>query len=57
MFLLMLVIAWFLTWFDFDALFIKGFNELTSKNISIAGYYIIFFLIGILIDVISELRK
>lgn len=57
MFLFMLIIAWFLTWFDFDELFIKGFNELTNRSITIAGYYIIFFVIGLLVDIFNEIKS
>lgn len=56
-FIAMLLVAWMLTWFDFDEYFIRGFNEITSKNISIAGYYFIFFVVGVLIDLIYMLRS
>lgn len=52
----LLIAAWILTLFDFDEHFIKGFNELTSKSITISGYYLMFFLIGLSIDLFEILR-
>jgi hypothetical protein len=46
----MLLVAWILTWFGFDDLFIKGFHELFNKEISVATYYMIFLGIGLVID-------
>ncbi len=47
-----LLIAWILSWFKFNELFVRAFNELFHKKISNASYYFIFFCIGALGDVI-----
>jgi len=52
-----LLLAWILSLFGFDDLFTKGFNELTGKNITTAGYYIVFFLIGLMFDLLKAIRE
>ena len=39
-----LLIAWILSWFKFEQLFIQAFQELFNKTISKASYYFIFLL-------------
>lgn len=51
-----LLIAWILSWFDFDKMFIRAFKELFNKEITIASYYFIFFAIGVLGDMILFLK-
>ncbi|WP_223702075.1 hypothetical protein [Sutcliffiella deserti] len=46
-----LVIAWILSWFDFEQIFIKAFKELFNKEITKASYYFIFFCIGVIGDI------
>lgn len=46
----LLILAWFLSLFGFDHVFIQGANELFGVRITIAGYYLIFFLVGLLFD-------
>ncbi|MGG5460796.1 hypothetical protein [Clostridium sp. B9] len=41
-------IAWFLSVFDFDEVFIKGFNEIFDKKITKDTYYLIFAFLGVL---------
>ena len=45
-----LLIAWILSWFKFDTLFIQAFKELFKKDITIASYYFLFFCIGLIGD-------
>lgn len=45
--------AWILSWFGFDNLFVKGFNELFNRNITTAGYYIFFVIAGIGYEVLK----
>ncbi len=52
MIIVFLVIAWFLSLFKFDTLFIKAFKELFNKEITKASYYFIFFFIGAIGDLI-----
>lgn len=47
-----LVVAWFVSLFGADKLIIRGVLELTGKQITTAGYYTIFALLGLLGGVI-----
>lgn len=47
-----LLIGWILSWFSFDKLLILAFEELFNKEITIASYYFIFFVIGVIGDLI-----
>jgi hypothetical protein len=42
-----LIVAWFVALFGGDLLLIQGIFELTGKEISSAGYYTIFALLGL----------
>lgn len=46
----MLIIAWILTLFDFDNIFINGAKEIFKIDVTSNGYYFVFFLIGLIID-------
>ncbi|BCB03909.1 hypothetical protein [Bacillus sp. KH172YL63] len=46
-----LLIAWMLSWFKFERLFIQAFKELFHKEVTVASYYFIFFCIGTLGDI------
>lgn len=48
------IVGWFVSLFGGDALVIQGVYELTGKEISSAGYYIIFALLGIIGSVINN---
>ncbi|MCI1615632.1 MULTISPECIES: hypothetical protein [Heyndrickxia] len=47
-----LILGWILSWFDFQELFIQAFNELFNKDISTASYYLVFFSIGLIGDIV-----
>ena len=47
-----LLIAWILTWFKFQHLFIQAFKELFKLDITNASYYFVFFCIGSFGDLI-----
>jgi len=47
-----LIIAWILSWFKFEQLFIEAFKELFNKEITKASYYFIFFCIGAIGDIV-----
>lgn len=49
-----LILACILSLFGFDTIFVAGVNELFGINISIAGYYVIFFLVGLLFDLFGK---
>lgn len=48
-----LLFAWFLSWFDFDDIFVNSCNELFKWNISTSTYYFVFFLAGVVLGVIK----
>ena len=50
-----LIIGWILSLFGFDDLFIKGFGEMFGRDITIAGYYVCFFLIGAICDMLESI--
>lgn len=50
-----LAVGWFLTWFDFDKIFIEACNELFLLNITTATYYFIFAIIGLIGGLIHKL--
>ncbi len=52
-----LLLAWFLSWFGFDSIFITGSNELFGWKFSSASYYFIFFLVGLLLGLIQMYRN
>jgi hypothetical protein len=52
-----LFIAWILNQFEFGNLFIQGIKELFNIDITIAGYYIIFFIGGLIVEIIEGIFK
>jgi len=47
-----LIIAWVLSWFSFNRLFVQALKELFNKEVSNVSYYFIFFCIGVIGDLI-----
>lgn len=48
-----LALAWFLSLFSIDEFVVTSFKELFDMNISVATYYFIALIFGIVIDVVS----
>ncbi|MBS4207346.1 hypothetical protein [Bacillus sp. FJAT-50079] len=48
-----IIIAWVLSWFKFEQLFIRAFKELFNKEITIASYYFLFACVGAIGDVVA----
>lgn len=46
-----LIIAWILTWFDLDKLLITGINEIFNSNYTVAIYWLIAFIIGVIVHI------
>jgi hypothetical protein len=46
-----LLIAWILSWFKFEKIFIQAIKELFNKEVSKASYYFVFFCIGVIGDI------
>ncbi|AEO93587.1 gp328 [Bacillus phage G] len=55
--ILFLILGWFLTIFNVDAYIIDSFKELFNKDISISTYYAIFFVVGLVLDIISFSKR
>ncbi|CAM4100491.1 hypothetical protein BAMA_14360 [Bacillus manliponensis] len=47
-----LLIAWILSWFKFEKIFVQAFKELFNKEITTASYYFVFFCIGAIGDIV-----
>ncbi|MNH98284.1 hypothetical protein D3C73_510030 [compost metagenome] len=52
-----LLLAWFLSFLGIDVLFVQGANELFRLNLSIASFYLLFFLGGLVIGLTDTYRK
>ena len=52
-----MIIAWILTWFGLDNLFITGINELFHTNFTLAIYWVIALLIGAIIYITREIKN
>ncbi len=50
-----LLLAWILSWFNFENHFINAFKELFNIDISISSYYIVFGAVGLLIGLIFKI--
>ncbi|MEX3622597.1 hypothetical protein [Viridibacillus arvi] len=51
-----IIIAWVLSWFKFEQIFIQAFKELFNKEISKASYYFIFACLGAIGDIVALLN-
>ncbi|HHU62956.1 MAG TPA: hypothetical protein GXZ32_01890 [Clostridiales bacterium] len=51
-----LIIAWILSWLGIDSIIIRGINELFGMEISKAGYYVIFAIIGLITRLLTRRR-
>lgn len=47
-----LIIGWILSWFKFEGVIIQAFKELFSKDITKATYYLVFFCLGLIGDIV-----
>jgi hypothetical protein len=52
-----LIVGWFFSLFGGDDLIIKGILELTGKEITSAGYYTIFALVGLFGGALRSVKK
>lgn len=43
--------------FGFGSIFIQGTKELFNLDISVAGYYMIFFIVGLGLDIVGLYRR
>jgi len=52
-----LLFAWVLSWFGFDHLATKGIEELLHTNVTVASYYLIAAVLGIIGGLINDTIK
>jgi hypothetical protein len=53
----LLILAWVLTLFGFDNIVINGIYELFGIKISKSGYYIVFLIFSILLDILRYVPR
>ena len=51
-----MLLAWVLTWFKLDQLFVEGINQIFNTNFTTAIYWLLFLIIGV-IHVLIELKR
>lgn len=51
-----IIAAWILTWFSLDNLIITGINEIFNVDFTIAVYWLIAFIIGIIVRIIRNIK-
>lgn len=44
-----MIVGWILTWFSLDDLIVEGINQIFNTNYTIAVYWLLFFIIGLII--------
>lgn len=49
--LITMIAAWILTWFSLDNLIVTGINEIFSTDYTVAVYWLIAFIIGIIVTI------
>lgn len=52
----LLIIGWILTLFHIDEFVITAFSEVFNKEVTIATYYFVFLVFGLIFEFISFLR-
>lgn len=53
-----LFIGWILdNGFEFSQIFSQGVYELFGKEVGIATYYLIFFVVGLILEIIEEYKR
>lgn len=52
-----LILAWLLSLFQVDGVFIQAIAEIFNKSVSVATYYFTFLVAGLVIDVLKRARK
>lgn len=52
-----LLLAWLLSLFSLDEILIKGINQILNTNFDISVYWLTFFLVGAIIQIIQVIRN
>lgn len=49
-----MIVGWILTWFSLDDLIIEGINQIFNTNYTIAVYWLLFFIVGLIVVFIKK---
>lgn len=49
-----MIVAWTLTWFDLDDIFVEAINQIFNTNYTVAIYWLLFLIIGLIVMLIKE---
>lgn len=52
-----MIIAWILTWFNLDNLIVSGINQIFNTDYTIALYWLLFFVIGVIVSLIAIIKE
>lgn len=51
-----IIVAWILTWFNLDETIVSGINQIFNTDYTVAVYWLIFCIVGIIACIISKIR-
>lgn len=49
-----IIVGWILTWFSLDDLIVEGINQIFNTNYTIAVYWLLFFIVGLIVVFIKK---
>lgn len=49
-----MIVGWILTWFSLDDLIVEGINQIFNTNYTIAVYWLLFFIVGLIVVFIKK---
>ena len=49
-----MIVAWILTWFNLDNLFIEAINQIFNVEFNTAIYWLLFLIVGIVIRILEK---
>lgn len=49
-----LIIAWILTWFNLDNLFVEAINQIFNKDFTTAIYWLLFLIVGLIVSIAKK---
>lgn len=51
-----MIVAWILTWFSLDDFIITGINEIFNTDFTVAVYWLIAFIIGVIVYMCENIK-
>lgn len=52
-----LLLAWFLSLFNLDEILIQGINEVLNTSFNTSVYWLAFFLVGAIIEIVQAVKR